>query len=64
MEEEEPRIVFDLGSHAIKAGFAGGDDPIAVVPSVVGTSRFSKGNLPVSILLYVLESCHCILLFG
>ena len=47
MDPEEPRIVFDLGSHAIKAGYAGDDDPRVAIPSVVGISKFSN-KLPVS----------------
>ena len=46
---DETSLVFDLGSHAIKAGFAGDEDPRAIVPSVVGTSKFSKDQLPVSL---------------
>ena len=48
MDSDEPSIVFDLGSQAIKAGFAGNDDPCASVPSVLGTSKFGKDKLPVS----------------
>ena len=48
MDFEEPAIVFDLGSHAIKAGFAGDDDPRASIPSVVGMIKFCKDRLPVS----------------
>lgn len=45
---DETSLIFDLGSHAIKAGFAGDEEPRAIVPSVVGTSKFSKDQLPVS----------------
>ena len=44
--DENPRLVFDLGSHSIKAGFAGADEPAAIVPSVVGRARFDKVSLP------------------
>mmetsp|Transcript_6559 Transcript_6559/g.11423 ORF Transcript_6559/g.11423 Transcript_6559/m.11423 type:complete len:401 (-) Transcript_6559:38-1240(-) len=38
--DEPENLVIELGSHTVKAGFAGDDAPRAVFPSYIGTSRF------------------------
>eukprot|EP00850_Spirogloea_muscicola_P020891 SM000229S07527 [mRNA] locus=s229:121470:126462:- [translate_table: standard] len=42
--DEVSAIVLDLGSHAIKAGYAGEDSPKAVFPSVVGVVAQSEAD--------------------
>ena len=54
--DSEISLVFDLGSYAVKAGFAGDKEPRAVVPSVVGTPKVSKDHLD----LPVSEVCVCV----
>ena len=36
MDENVPALVFDNGSHTLKAGFAGDDAPRAVFPCLIG----------------------------
>ena len=38
-DEEVSALVIDNGSFMCKAGFAGGDAPKAVIPSIVGRPR-------------------------
>ena len=47
-DEESSRIVIDHGSNSIKAGIAGEDHPLVIVPTVIGRPRHSTINSDVS----------------
>ena len=37
---EQQTVIIDNGSGMVKAGFAGEDEPCAVVPSIVGRPKY------------------------
>ncbi len=41
--DEEEVIVVDIGSHTIKAGFAGADAPTAVFRNIIGLPKYPFG---------------------
>ena len=42
---DSPAVVFDNGSHTVKAGFEGEDAPKSVVPTVVGYHRNTENEI-------------------
>jgi len=46
--DEVSAIVLDLGSHSVKAGYAGQDTPQCVFPSSVGTTAKSGNDMDTS----------------